>query len=157
MFSYFIENLAYSYHGTPSTHQRSIQMAVINLGNTVRGGTVSSVSTTLLPGIGLKNTSSSNLVLGITHGVTIAPGAVRFFTTNDFDDRVRFNPRNHNVDTVSTDGKKPYLDDVNELAKLIANGTILVYTATQTLSSNTFTLGTTAAYTLSGDGSVNFS
>ncbi len=134
-------------------------MAVVTLGTTVRGGTVAnnffSTYPTTLPGVGFKNTSSSNLVLGITHGVTIAPGAVRFFTTNDFDDRIRFNPRNHNVDVVSTDGKKPYLDDVNELAKLIANGTIQVYLATQTVSSNTFTLGTSAAYTVLADGSVN--
>ena len=127
-------------------------MAIITFGSTARSNNA----------VALKNTSTSTQIFALLHGASIASGAYKYMTLADLDARMRgTNLRNNTLYTVDSDGVKPYLDDIAEFCKLVTNGTIQVFTATQTVSANTisFTLGTALATAgaFLGDGSVVFS
>ena len=109
--------------------------------------------------VGIKNTTNTNLVIGLFHGVVLLPGATKFLTFNEIDNRTRFNPRNHMINDINSGGAlHPYLDDVNEFGFLLKNGTLVAYTATQTTNLTGFILGTQLATSfVGGDNSVFFS
>lgn len=103
----------------------------------------------------LKNTTNASLVLGLLRG-PIAANSYKFFTFAQFDAALRGNNlRNSNLYSLDMDGHSPYLDDVSELAKNLANGTLVAYTAN--FSASGFNLGSALASATYGDGSVTFS
>ena len=95
--------------------------------------------------------------MAVMHGPAIPPNSTKFLTFNDLDSRFRGNNlRNNTLYAVNSDGHSQYLDDVSEFAKLVAIGVITVFTATQVVSSGTFTQGASAAFSELGDGTVSF-
>jgi hypothetical protein len=120
-------------------------MAIVSFGTTIRGNTA----------IGIKNVTSNTLMVGFLRAQIPAAG-VKFVTFNQLDPGFRYNPRNSDEYSVNVNNK-PFLDDVGEFAALIKGGSIQVYLTTQPVSSTTYTLGASAAFTTTADGSVAFS
>ena len=121
-------------------------MAIVTFGSTVRAHDA----------LGIKNQSANPLVLNLLHGVVVAPGAVKYLSFTFLDGIVRdANRRAGNLYDLNSDGVTHYLDDINEFAKLVVAHTVLVYAAT--VSGSTYTLGASAAYSATGDGSVTYS
>lgn len=122
-------------------------MALVSFGQTIRGAGA---------GVSFKNatTGGSATNLGIpAYGVTqVAPGANEIFSFELIDDYTR-NPRHPQVNQVTSTGGQ-YKDDFAALASLISTGKIVTYTAS--LSGTTWTVGSTAAFTATTDGSVFF-
>jgi hypothetical protein len=121
-------------------------MAIVTFGSTIRANTA----------IGIKNTTTSNVVLGLLRNTVLGPGSVEFLSFNTLDQRMRYNPNFSDLYTVNPGGKA-YLDDVNEFCAAVKAGTISVLTTTQPVSSTTYTAGTSATFTTTADGSVAFS
>lgn len=113
-------------------------MALISFGQTFRTSNV---------GFGLKNPGIENVIVSLL-GLNIKAGTTEVVPLDLFD-AYYFNPRHPQVYNVKPDGS-PYVNDVVDLAKLIATGTLHVTTTTYVASSNTFTVGASAAPTVAG-------
>jgi hypothetical protein len=123
----------------------------------------------------IQNTStafpSSSLVFALLRSATLSPGHFKFLTFNYFDQLTDGGNWHHNMlYSVGSDGVKPYLNDIAELCKLIRDGDITIYSATQFVSGGAFLASTQVsanvdgftlgkpftAPTVLGDGSVSF-
>lgn len=122
-------------------------MAIVTFGATARANN----------SVAFHNTSAVNLAPGFLHGGSIGPNAYKYFSFNYFDSLFRGNNfRQNELYSINANGKA-YLDDVAELAAMLASGQLVAYTATQVASSGAFTLGSALASSSLGDGSVLFS
>jgi len=113
-------------------------MAIVSFGQTYRGA---------YQGFALQNTSSSNVQVPLL-GLNIKSYATENVSLDVFDEYIR-NMRHPQVYDVNTKGQ-PYKDDVYTLTQLISGGTLVVHTSTYTASSNTWTIGASAAPTVAG-------
>lgn len=120
-------------------------MAIITFGATIRAHTA----------IGILNNTSSNIEVSFLRAL-IPAGTTKFITFEYIDNVFRYNPRQSNLYTINSDGKTPFLDDVELFASDIVAGNVIVYSTTQAASSITYTAGASAVFTTYGDGSVVF-
>lgn len=114
-------------------------MALIVFGQTFR--------TANTQGFALKNNTASTVVLD-SLGIYI-PGNGTTVVSFDMYDAYLHAPRHAQVMAVDTKGL-PFRDDVARMALQIANNNLSVLTTTYTASSNTFTLGASAAPAVAG-------
>ena len=103
------------------------------------------------------NNSGSNLAPAFMHGGTFPVNSYKYFSFNYLDAALKsINFRASDLYTVNSDGHSPFLNDIDELANMLANGQLSAFTATQVVSSGVYTLGSALASSVLGDGSVIF-
>lgn len=121
-------------------------MAIVTFGSTARASQY----------FALTNTSNTSFVLSLLRA-SVAPNSTKFLNFAQYDELVRgSNLRNSNLYSVNMNNQGTYLDDIGELAKSLASGTLVAYTATYSTTGG-FHKGSALASATLGDGSVTFS